>query len=101
ARYSWMMRYPFPLMASIQEISARVGRVTGRGIAGNVCRHYPGWLLQIIVVLLFVANAVNIGADLGAMGDALKLLLPARLHSMSCCSASSAISKARHRPPRP
>jgi len=72
-----MMLITYPLMASIQEISARVGRVTGRGIAGNVCRHYPGWLLQIIVVLLFVANAVNIGADLGAMGDALKLLLPA------------------------
>ncbi len=74
---SWMMLITFPLMVAIQEISARVGRVTGRGIAGNVCRHYPGWLLQIIVVLLFVANAVNIGADLGAMGDALRLLLPA------------------------
>ena len=51
---SWMMLITYPLMASIQEISARVGRVTGRGIAGNVCRHYPGWLMQIIVVLLFV-----------------------------------------------
>ena len=74
---SWMMLITYPLMASIQEISARVGRVTGRGIAGNVCRHYPAWLLQTVVVLLFVANAVNIGADLGAMGDALRLLLPA------------------------
>jgi NRAMP (natural resistance-associated macrophage protein)-like metal ion transporter len=74
---SWMMLITYPLMASIQEISARVGRVTGRGIAGNVCRHYPGWLMQIIVVLLFVTNAVNIGADLGAMGDALRLLVPA------------------------
>src|SRR3954454_10039158 len=74
---SWMMLITYPLMASIQEISARVGRVTGRGIAGNVCRHYPGWLMQIVVVLLFVTNAVNIGADLGAMGDALRLLVPA------------------------
>jgi Mn2+/Fe2+ NRAMP family transporter len=73
---SWMMLITFPLMVAIQEISARVGRVTGRGIAGNVCRHYPGWMLQSIVVLLFAANAVNIGADLGAMGDALKLLVP-------------------------
>jgi Mn2+/Fe2+ NRAMP family transporter len=73
---SWMMVATYPLMVAIQEISARVGRVTGRGIAGNVCRHYPGWLLQSIVVLLFAANAVNIGADLGAMGDALKLLIP-------------------------
>ena len=73
---SWMMLVTYPLMVAIQEISARVGRVTGRGIAGNVCRHYPGWLLQSIVVLLFAANAVNIGADLGAMGDALNLLIP-------------------------
>jgi Mn2+/Fe2+ NRAMP family transporter len=62
-------------MAAIQEISARVGRTTGRGIAGNVARHYPNWLLQCIVALLFAANTINIGADLGAMADALRLLV--------------------------
>jgi Mn2+/Fe2+ NRAMP family transporter len=56
---SWTMVFTYPLMVAIQEISARVGRVTGRGLAGNICRHYPGWLLQSIVVLLFVANAIN------------------------------------------
>lgn len=71
----WTMLLTFPLMVAIQEISARVGRVTGRGIAGNVCRHYPGWVLNIIVGLLFIANTINIAADLAAMGDALKLLI--------------------------
>ncbi len=45
----WTMLLTFPLMAAIQEISARVGRVTGHGISGNVCRHYPGWLLSVVV----------------------------------------------------
>jgi NRAMP (natural resistance-associated macrophage protein)-like metal ion transporter len=71
---SWSMLFTYPLMASIQEISARIGRTTGQGIAGNLRRHYPTWLLQIIVALLFVANTINIGADLGAMGEALALL---------------------------
>jgi NRAMP (natural resistance-associated macrophage protein)-like metal ion transporter len=71
----WTMLLTFPLMAAIQEISARVGRVTGHGIAGNVCRHYSATLLNIVVALLFVANTINIGADLGAMADATKLLI--------------------------
>ncbi len=71
----WTMLLTFPLMAAIQEISARVGRVTGHGIAGNVCRHYSAPLLNIMVALLFVANTINIAADLGAMADATKLLI--------------------------
>jgi NRAMP (natural resistance-associated macrophage protein)-like metal ion transporter len=71
----WTMLLTFPLMAAIQEISARVGRVTGHGISGNVCRHYPGWVLYVVVTLLFVANTINIAADLGAMADATKLLV--------------------------
>jgi NRAMP (natural resistance-associated macrophage protein)-like metal ion transporter len=71
----WTMLLTFPLMAAIQEISARVGRVTGHGISGNVCRHYPGWLLSVVVALLFIANTINIAADLGAMADATKLLI--------------------------
>jgi NRAMP (natural resistance-associated macrophage protein)-like metal ion transporter len=71
----WTMLLTFPLMAAIQEISGRVGRVTGRGIAGNVCRHYSPALLNIIVALLFIANTINIAADLGAMADATKLLI--------------------------
>jgi NRAMP (natural resistance-associated macrophage protein)-like metal ion transporter len=71
----WTMLLTFPLMVAIQEISARVGRVTGHGIAGNACRYYPAVILNIVVVLLFVANTINIGADLAAMADALKLLI--------------------------
>ena len=71
----WTMLLTFPLMAAIQEISARIGRTTGHGIAGNLRRHYSDWLLYPIVGLLFLANTINIGADLSAMGDALKLLI--------------------------
>jgi Mn2+/Fe2+ NRAMP family transporter len=72
---SWTMLFSYPLMAAIQEISGRIGRTTGRGVAGNIRRHYPVRLLNAIVGLLFIANTINIGADLGAMGDALSLLI--------------------------
>ena len=71
----WVMLFCFPLMAAIQEISARMGRVTGHGIAGNIRQHYPRWVLYIIVGLLLVANIINLGADLGAMAAALALLI--------------------------
>lgn len=79
---AWTMLLSYPLMAAIQEISARIGRVTGYGIAGNLRRHYPAWLSRGIVTLLLVANIINLGADLGAMGAALKLLIdgPALLY---------------------
>jgi NRAMP (natural resistance-associated macrophage protein)-like metal ion transporter len=71
----WVMLFCFPLMVAIQEISARMGRVTGQGIAGNIRAHYSRWLLCAIVGLLLLANTINLGADLGAMGAALKLLV--------------------------
>jgi NRAMP (natural resistance-associated macrophage protein)-like metal ion transporter len=79
---AWVMLFTWPLMAAIQEVSARIGRVTGDGIAGNIREHYPRWLLYVIVALLLAANIINLGADLGAMGAALQLLLggPARLY---------------------
>ena len=61
-------------MVAVQEISARIGRTTGKGIAGNMREHYPRWLLQPVVLLLLIANTINIGADLGAMGNAVALL---------------------------
>ncbi len=72
----WTMLFSYPLMAVIQEISARIGRVTGAGIADNIRRHYPRPFLYGIVALLLVANVFNLGADIGAMGAAAKLLLP-------------------------
>lgn len=72
---SWTMLLSYPLMVAIQEISARIGRVTGHGIAGNVCRNFPAPAIWSLIVLLFVANTINVAADLGAMADALKLLV--------------------------
>jgi NRAMP (natural resistance-associated macrophage protein)-like metal ion transporter len=79
---TWLMLFTWPLMAAIQEISARVGRVTGKGIAANIRERYPVGLLRAIVLLLVVANTINLGADLGAMGDATRLLIggPAHLY---------------------
>jgi NRAMP (natural resistance-associated macrophage protein)-like metal ion transporter len=76
----WVMLFTYPLMAAIQEISARIGRVTGVGIAGNIRAHYPRWVSSVIVSLLLVANIINLGADLGAMGDALVLLIGGSSH---------------------
>src|SRR5579872_6454639 len=72
---TWVMLFTWPLMAAIQEISARIGRVTGQGIAANLRQHYPPALLRGIVGLLLIANFINLGADLGAMGDALRLIV--------------------------
>jgi len=71
----WVMLFCYPLMAAIQEVSARIGRVTGQGIAGNIRAHYSPWLLRSIVGLLLAANVINLGADLGAMAAALRLLV--------------------------
>ena len=80
----WTMPLIYPFMAAIQEISARLGRVTGHGIAGNMQRYYPAWMLYVIVSLLIIANVINIGADVGAMGAALNLLIggPAHLYCL-------------------
>jgi NRAMP (natural resistance-associated macrophage protein)-like metal ion transporter len=72
---SWTLLLMFPLMVAIQEICARIGRTTGTGIADNIRKHYPAWLLRVLVAMLFGANVINIGADLAAMGDALKPLV--------------------------
>jgi len=72
----WTLLLTYPLMVAIQAISARVGRTTGKGIAGVLREHYPNWLLLGIVALLFTANTLNIGADLGAMAEAGRLMVP-------------------------
>lgn len=72
---SWTILFSFPFMAIIQEIAARIGCVSGRGIAQNLRRHYSPWLLRAVVVLLLTANVINLGADLGAMAAAVALLV--------------------------
>jgi NRAMP (natural resistance-associated macrophage protein)-like metal ion transporter len=80
----WTLLFTYPLMVGIQMVSARIGRVTGHGLATNIRKHYPGWLLYGIVGLLLVANTINVGADLAAMGDALKLVVggPEKLYAV-------------------
>lgn len=81
---SWTFLFSFPLIVAIQEVAAQIGRVTGVGIARNLRRHYPRPLLVLMVGLLLVANIVNLGADLAAMGAAVGLLIggPLWLHTL-------------------
>lgn len=72
----WLSALTFPLMAVVQEMCARIGLVTGRGLAGTIRLHFPRRILLFCTVLLFGANAFNIGADLGAMAQAVQLLWP-------------------------
>jgi Mn2+/Fe2+ NRAMP family transporter len=67
-------------MVGIQVVSARIGRVTGDGLAANIRKHYPSWLLYGIITLLLLANTINIAADIGAMGAALTLLIGGPTH---------------------
>ena len=80
----WTIIITYPLMVAIQVISARLGRVSGHGLATNIRRYYPAWLLYSSVVLLLVANTINIAADLTAMGAAVNLVLggPTRIYTI-------------------
>ena len=73
---AWTMFFGFPLLASIQAICARIGATTGMGIAQNLRQHYPPLLLRAVVLALLIANVINLGADLGAMGAVLALVIP-------------------------
>jgi NRAMP (natural resistance-associated macrophage protein)-like metal ion transporter len=72
----WLAPLTFPLMSVVQEMCARIGIVTGRGLAGNIRLHFPKKVLYACTVSLFAANAFNIGADLGAMAKGVQLLKP-------------------------
>lgn len=72
----WLSWATFPLMAVVQEMCARIGIVTGRGLAANIRHRYPKWVLYLITSILFIANTFNIGADLGAMAKGAQLIAP-------------------------
>ncbi len=71
----WLMLFTIPLMAAFQEICARIGRVTGRGLARNMRLNYSPWLVNPLVALLVLTNIINLGADINAMGAAVELLI--------------------------
>ena len=79
----WTVVFTFPLMAGIQMISARLGCMTGRGLAANIKLQFPRWLLYGVVGLLLTANTINIAADIAAMSEALRLLLGGSTHVYS------------------
>jgi len=70
----WTVFLTYPLMVGIQVVSARIGRVSGNGLAANIREHFPAWLVRAIVALLLVANTINIAADVSAMGEAMTLI---------------------------
>jgi NRAMP (natural resistance-associated macrophage protein)-like metal ion transporter len=72
----WTMILSYPLMAAIQEICGRIGRVTGCGLAANLRKNYPRPVLFFVLILMSAANIFNLGADIGAMGSSVALLIP-------------------------
>jgi NRAMP (natural resistance-associated macrophage protein)-like metal ion transporter len=70
----WTALFSFPLMVAVQLMCARLGLVTGRGLAAVIRRHYPRWVLWGACALLTIANVINIGADLGGMADATRMV---------------------------
>lgn len=76
----WTVVLTWPLMVAVQSVSARIGRVTGCGLAGNMVKVFPRSVVTLLVLLLFVANTINLGADLAAMGAAAKLVLGGNAH---------------------
>jgi NRAMP (natural resistance-associated macrophage protein)-like metal ion transporter len=76
----WTLVLTYPLMTAIQLVSAQIGRVTGNGLARNMDDILPRWLVTALVALLFIANTINIGADIAAMGDAAALVVGGGSH---------------------
>jgi len=73
---SWLALFTYPFMATVQEMCARIGVVTGKGLAANIRTHFPRWVLYLTAGLLFAANVFNIGVDFGAMAKATQLIIP-------------------------
>lgn len=73
-QFLWLSAFTFPLMAVVQEMCARIGLVTGRGLASNIREYFPRWVLYLCTILLFITNTLNLGADIGAMAKATQLI---------------------------
>ena len=76
----WTVVLTYPLMVAVQMISARLGRVTGRGLADNIRTNFPAPVLYVLVIMLLVANTINVAADLAAMGQSLQLVIGGSTH---------------------
>src|SRR5471032_3033016 len=79
----WTMPLAFPLMAAVQSMCGRIGRVTGKGLAANIKSAYPPLILKGVVALLLIANTLNIAADVAAMGESAELVTGIDRHLMT------------------
>jgi NRAMP (natural resistance-associated macrophage protein)-like metal ion transporter len=87
----WTMLVSYPLMAAVQSICARIGRVTGNGLAVNIKQAFPAWVLYGAVGLLLVANTFNIAADVAAMGDVFALMVGGNRHLLTVVLAATSL----------
>jgi len=81
----WTMPFTYPFMATIQSLCARIGRVTGQGLAANIKTAFSPAVLRVVVVLLLIANTLNIAADVAAMGEVAELVTGFSRHLMTAC----------------
>ena len=87
----WTMPVTYPLMAAVQSICARIGRVTGNGLAVNIKQAFPAWVLYSAVGLLLLANTFNIAADVATMGDVLALMVGGNRHLLTVALAAASL----------
>ena len=73
----WLALFSLPLMISVQEMSARIGRISNKGLAGNLKLHYPRWIVAVIAIIIVGANIINMGADMSGMAQAISMIIPA------------------------
>jgi NRAMP (natural resistance-associated macrophage protein)-like metal ion transporter len=85
----WTALLTWPLMAAVQMMCAKIGMVTGQGLAGNFKRRFPGWLLRVFIMALLAANTINIAADLAGMADAAQMLSGINAHLLVVAFALS------------
>jgi NRAMP (natural resistance-associated macrophage protein)-like metal ion transporter len=88
----WTMLITYPLMAAVQSICARIGRVTGKGLAVNIKQSFPPWVLYAAVGLLLVANTINIAADVATMGDVLALMVGGNRHLLTVALVAASLT---------
>jgi len=81
---NWLALYLLPMMTAIQETVARIGIVTGKGLAGAISKHFGKKIIYPLVILLVIANTVNIGADIGAMVASFQLIVPINFYIGAC-----------------
>ena len=79
----WTMVFTYPLQGVFQSVCARIGRVTGKGLASNIKTAFPPWVLLSVVALVLFANVLNVSSDVAAMGEAGALLLPGQSHLLT------------------